>query len=261
MKVFISWSGERSKGFAHILRDWIPLVLHYVEPWLSEADIAAGERWGEAIAKELEASNFGIICVTQENVNSQWLLFEAGALAKSMQDSRVIPLLLDLELRDFSGPLTQFQSKKVEKEGISEVIHSINKFADHAVQEIRAKQLFEALWPEFEKKVADIPKQASATKHSRTQNEILEELVSGVRALDSRLRDASEDMPRSNRFRKFRFHPMMIHELTHMIGSEPNDPIAILFVASMFREDIPWLYEIGVEAYHSARTGTPEELE
>jgi hypothetical protein len=29
------------------------LVLHYVEPWLSEKDIAAGERWTDAIAKEL----------------------------------------------------------------------------------------------------------------------------------------------------------------------------------------------------------------
>ena len=34
MHVFISWSGERSKALAVALRDWLPLVLHYVEPWV-----------------------------------------------------------------------------------------------------------------------------------------------------------------------------------------------------------------------------------
>src|SRR5438309_2275444 len=61
MKVFISWSGERSHALAMALRDWLPLVLHYVEPWLSEADVAAGDRLAQAVAKELESSNFGII--------------------------------------------------------------------------------------------------------------------------------------------------------------------------------------------------------
>ena len=135
MKVFISWSGKRSQTLAQALREWIPLVLHNVEPWLSEADIEAGDRWAEEVAKELADANFGIICVTRENVGSPWVLFEAGALAKSMQGSKVIPLLLDLEFRDITGPLAQFQAKKVEKAGIGEVIHSINQTANHAVPE------------------------------------------------------------------------------------------------------------------------------
>ncbi len=126
MKVFIGWSGTRSQALALALRDWLPLVLHYVDSWLSETDIAAGERWAEAVAKELEASNFGIICITGENLTSPWILFEAGSLAKSLQSSRVIPLLLDLEFSEISGPLAQFQAKKVDEEGLSEVIHSIN---------------------------------------------------------------------------------------------------------------------------------------
>lgn len=89
MKIFISWSGDRSELLAKALRDWFPLVLHYVDPWLSQSDIQAGERWGIEVAKELETCNFGVICVTKENLNSPWILFEAGALAKSMQDGRL----------------------------------------------------------------------------------------------------------------------------------------------------------------------------
>ena len=261
MKVFISWSGERSQALAQALRGWIPLVLHYVEPWLSEADIEAGERWAEAVAKELESSNFGVICVTRENVGSPWVLFEAGALAKSMSGSRVIPLLLDLEFRDITGPLAQFQAKKLEKAGMSEVIHSINKAANHAVPEARAKQLFDALWPEFEKQVAALPKQASQAKHARPQHEVLEELVASVRSLDSRLRDGSEDSPRSGRRRWMKFHPMMLHELSHMLAEKPGDPTMLLVTASLFRDEMPWLYELGMEAYRAAKCGPSEEAE
>ena len=261
MKVFISWSGEQSQALAQGLHDWIPLVLHNVEPWLSQADIEAGDRWSEAVAKELADSNFGIICVTNENVASPWVLFEAGALAKSMQGSKVIPLLLDLDIRDITGPLAQFQAKKVDKTGISEVINSINQTANQTVPEARVKQLFDALWPEFEKKVTAIPKQPSAAKHTRPQHEILEELVSSVRSLDSRLRELGEGTPMSMRHNRMWFHPMMIEEIMHTVGGKRGDPIGFLMVASMLREDVPWLYELGMEAYRTAKSGLPEDAE
>jgi hypothetical protein len=259
MKVFISWSGERSHSLGDALHDWIPLVLHHVEPWLSQADIEAGQRWAEQVAKELEASNFGIICVTRENVGSPWVLFEAGALAKSMQGSRVIPLLLDLEVRDITGPLAQFQAKKVERAGLFEVIQSLNQLSPHPVPDDRVTQLFDALWPQLEKKVAAIPKASAPAKHARPQPEILEELVTSVRSLDSKFREITDEGPRGLRHRSRRFHPMMVHELSQMLGEKRGDPIALLVIASIFRDDMPWMYELGIEAYRMAKDGTPEE--
>lgn len=259
MKVFISWSSERSHSLGDALHEWIPLVLHYVEPWLSQADIEAGQRWAEQVAKELEASNFGIICVTRENVGSPWVLFEAGALAKSMQGTRVIPLLLDLEVRDITGPLAQFQAKKVERTGLLEVIQSLNQLAPHPVPDDRVTQLFDALWPELEKKVAAIPKASAQAKHARPQPEILEELVTSIRSLDSRFREIVDEGPRGFRHRMRRFHPMMLHELSRMLGGKRGDPIALLVIASIFRDDMPWMYELGIEAYRMAKDGTLEE--
>lgn len=153
MKVFISWSGEQSHVLAKALHEWLPLVLHYTDPWLSQSDINAGERWGVKIAKELEATNFGIICVTKENINSPWILFEAGALAKSMEEGKVIPLLLDIDFKEITGPLAQFQAKKTEKTGISDVIFAINKNSSTAVPDARLHQLFESLWSSLESKI------------------------------------------------------------------------------------------------------------
>lgn len=264
MKVFIGWSGVRSQALAQALHDWIPLVLHYVAPWLSDADVAAGERWAEAVAKELEASNFGIISVTRENVSSPWILFEAGSLAKSLSGSRVIPLLLDLEFSEISGPLAQFQAKKVDHEGLNEVVQSINRAAAQPIQEARTKQLFEALWPEFEKRLASIPEQSEPAKPIRTQHQILEELVASVRSLESRLREVGDivtgDGPRfGRRHRLGRLHPMMLSELTHIMGEKPGGPVALLVFSSLVREELPWLYELGLDAYRASKAGNREE--
>ncbi len=265
MKVFISWSGERSRLLAQALHGWLPLVLHYVKPWLSEADVSAGDRWAQVVAKELESSNFGIICVTPENLGSPWVLFEAGALAKSMQGSKVIPLLFNLEFSDISGPLAQFQAKKFERDGLSEVVSSINQSCDTAVPEERTKQLFTALWPELEKQLQIIPLEAPTAKHMRPQHEILEELVSGVRGLDARVRDfessASEQGPRSRRRRFREFHPMMMEEMAHMVSEEGDDPISLLMFAGLLREDFPWLYEVMIEAYREIRDGDSKSIQ
>ena len=255
MKVFISWSGERSRQLAQALHGWLPLVLHYVKPWLSDADVSAGDRWATVVAKELETSNFGIICVTPENLNSPWVLFEAGALAKAMQGAKVIPLLLNLEFSDISGPLAQFQAKKGDRDGLSEIVTSINKSSDAGVPDDRKNQLFTALWPELEKQIQAIPHEAPTAKHMRPSHEILEELVSGVRGLDVRFREIEssvrEEGPRS-RLRRRHFHPMMIEEMMHM---SDNDPISLLMLAGTLRDDFPWLAEVISEAYREIRMG------
>lgn len=258
MKVFVSWSGQRSKGLALALREWLPLVLHYVEPWLSEADVSAGDRWAQEVAKELEASNFGIICVTPENLTEPWILFEAGALAKSMNGGRVIPLLFSLEFSDISGPLAQFQAKKFSREGLGEVIQSINLASDGGVPKERATQLFQALWPQLEGSLAAVPTEAPTERHTRPQHEIIEELVAGVRGLDSRLGDVvgivSEGMPRHPRHFMREFHPMMFEELAMMVSDEPGDPIVLLLWAGMLRDELPWLAELLTETYRDFRT-------
>jgi len=91
MRVFISWSGEHSGEVAKALQQWLPRVLQAVRPWLSSASIDPGARWSDEVAGALEELNFGILCLTPENLTSAWLLFEAGALSKTVSESRVVP--------------------------------------------------------------------------------------------------------------------------------------------------------------------------
>lgn len=258
MKIFISWSDERSHQLAQALHHWLPLVLPYVQPWLSQADISAGDRWAQEVAKELESSNFGIICVTPENLGSPWILFEAGALAKSLQGAKVIPLLLGLEFSDISGPLAQFQAKKLGKAGLSEIVQSINQSAQTPEPEDRVKDRFAGLWPDIERKIATIPEQSPGAKRTRPQHEILEELVATVRGFEGRFARLDEnlvDVDYRTRRRRRPMHPMMLEDLSRMVSEEGDDPIALLMLGSMMRDDLPWLYELLVEVYREIRSG------
>lgn len=265
MKVFISWSGTRSKALANALRDWLPMALQYVEPWVSDKDISAGERWAQAIAGELEASNFGIICITPENLHSEWVLFESGALSKSMLDSKVIPLLYGLELSDLSGPLSQFQAQKMEESGVMEIVKAINKVSENKTADQIVDQLVPALWPRLQEALQSIPDTESHGKHMRPQHEILEELVTGVRGINSRIRDIEPDPIERDRMysrRKYkRIHPRMLEEMLMFSGEDEDTPLQLLILAGFYREDFPWIAEVLTETYREVRDGDVDTAE
>jgi hypothetical protein len=110
MKVFICWSGEHSKQLAAAIHTWLRDVLQAVEPYLSSVDIDKGARWYSEIVDALEKSDIGLIILTQENLANPWIMFEAGAVARSVERARVCLILFDIKKTDLRGPLSFFQA-------------------------------------------------------------------------------------------------------------------------------------------------------
>ena len=127
MKVFISWSGTLSEQVARVLRDWLPTVIPAVQPWVSSEDIEKGARWLAQLSDELASTTFGILCIVPGNLHSSWLNFEAGALSRSVDSSRVSPFLLGVSASDLRGPLAQFQATKYEESDLRRLVLSLNK--------------------------------------------------------------------------------------------------------------------------------------
>lgn len=262
MKVFISWSGKRSKALANCLKEWIPLIVQNAKPWVSDKDISAGDRWAQAIAGELKSSNFGILCITPENLSSEWILFEAGALSKAMQDAKVIPLLFGLELSDLGGPLSQFQALKVDEAGMLNALKAINDVSETKTDEATIEMLVPALWSQFKEKLDQIPDKQDLEKHMRPQTEILEDLVSQVRGLGSRMREfdpermEQEFEHRGPRIR--RVHPKMIDEMMFTLSERGEGDYSLVFLAGLVRDIMPWLAEVLVEANRDLKVAGPE---
>ena len=92
-KVFISWSGEQSKTVAEAIRGWLRgFFAGDPDPWMSEHDIEAGERWGKKLNEELEQSSLGVVCLTPENIREPWILFErfSGQIRRSLTGDTVL---------------------------------------------------------------------------------------------------------------------------------------------------------------------------
>lgn len=188
MKVFISWSGNTSKKVAELIREWLPTVLQTVKPYFTPSDIEKGTRWSSDIAQELDDSMAGIFCVTKENLNSQWLMFEAGAISKKVEQSLVCPILIGLDNSDINGPLTQFQTTLFEKSDFKKLVSDLNNAnSDNKLDEAVLHTVFEKFWPELEEKIAAIlKKEGSADAQGedvRSDREVIEEILNLSRAL------------------------------------------------------------------------------
>lgn len=186
MQVFLSWSGTRSRRLAHELHLWLKPVIQAAEPWMSDSGIDAGQRWASEIAIRLRDTNFGVLCVTPENVAAPWLLFEAGVLAKSMETARVVPLLFDLAKSDLPFPLAQFQAVATDRDGMLSLVMSLNAAlgSSRLPSEVLARAFNDA-WPRFESALAAIPASnpSATTSPAPTEKQMLEEVVEGIRGI------------------------------------------------------------------------------
>jgi hypothetical protein len=148
---------------------------------MSDHEITAGARWNVELSKQLEASGFGIVCLTPENLHAPWLLFEAGALSKSVSEARVVPFLVDLKTTDVPYPFAQFQGVTADRDGTLRLLSAINDALDKALPKERLLRIFERWWPDLEKKIQSVPPNERPGVPERSERELLEEVLSLVR--------------------------------------------------------------------------------
>jgi hypothetical protein len=192
MKVFISWSGERSKAVAELLDEWLQCVLQAIDPWMSSKDIDRGSLWFSELSDQLAETKLGIVCLTQDNKAKPWILFESGALAKGLSSSRVCTFLVDLQPTDIANPLAQFNHTLPDKPGVFDLLRTINiSLGDKGLKDRVLEKVFDTYWPQFESafKIALDRNPPSEDVKPRSEENMLAEVLTSVRRLDRRMRD------------------------------------------------------------------------
>lgn len=150
MKLFVSWSGEASGEAAALFKEWLPSVVQEAEVWVSSQDIGKGEKWSASLWESLSEIEFGVLMVTRENARAPWIMFEAGALSKTVK-SRVIPILCDLDRLDVANtPLAQFQNAVISRDELWQVVVAVNSACERALDAARLRTTFDKWWPDFE---------------------------------------------------------------------------------------------------------------
>ena len=120
-------------------------------------------RWSLELAKELEYTIYGILCIVPDNVTAPWLIYEAGALSKSVAEARVCPLLFGVTPDQLPEPLVQFQATLYEKEDLRRLMRSINEATGAAVIPEQLDRLYEFSWPGLQARIDPILDEARKT--------------------------------------------------------------------------------------------------
>jgi hypothetical protein len=194
MQVFICWSGKASHNIAEALKTFLEDTIQGVTPFLSSESIQKGGRWLAEIGGQLSQCNFGILCLTRENLESRWMLFEAGALSKDHVDGRVTALLTGIEASDVEAPLSQFQHTGTDRVDIFKLLTTINSLVSEPSRRTEAQlgRAFEKSWPDLERELDKAAKLKSPTPPVRDTDSILKEVLELVRGL---ARDAEMAKP------------------------------------------------------------------
>ncbi len=222
MKVFISWSGEMSKELGEAVRKWLPRVIQQIKPYFTPNDIDKGSRWLKGISQELEASKIGIFCITEENHEKPWIMFEAGALSKQVDSSCICPILFDLGPTDIEGPLVQFQATPFSKKEMQKLLVTINKlFGESKLEDAILNDSFNEKWPQFEATINKILEKykgkSKGAKPKRNTHDLVEEILGLTRSMARRVTPPS---PASKLLRAFEFNPDALerHYISQMDG-------------------------------------------
>jgi hypothetical protein len=181
VKIFVSWSGNRSAHIADTLHWWLPNVLQVLTPFVSKQDIDKGARGELVIGNELADTNVGIVCLTPENLQKPWVLFEAGALSKTAS-SYLCTFIHELTPAEIERPLGAFQHTKNEKEDIRKLCVTLNKLLTPRNLELsRLNETFEMWYPKLEERMANMPKADETAPPRRNLEDMVSELLENTR--------------------------------------------------------------------------------
>lgn len=225
--------------------------------------IEYGLEWYPELMKKLNASA-GVLCLlTERSLNRPWILFEAG-VAKGKLNTPVHGIAFGISLSDANtGPFAQFQNSDDDEESLTTVVMQLLSRIPGSEPDREA--VLAQVRGFIEKKDAILSKLGgSLSEDSNTQESsvarLFEEVKIIVQDLPSKLEGRIADVVEFPRRRKLRkFHPEIVEDILSM-SKELSYPVGILMIFSLFRDEQPWLYELGKEFYDTLRKGDVKKV-
>jgi hypothetical protein len=229
--------------------------------------IEYGTEWYPELMSKITSASDIVCLLTPRSLDRPWILYEAG-VAKGKLNTPVHGIALGIPLsRAHTGPFAQFQNLDDNEDSLTKLVIQLlgripNSEPDREAIQMQVKS--------FKDKSIDILKKLSNVKESKEDKNVVDDtsvakLFEEVKVMfqdlpsrvESRLSDAVDPIRRR---RMRRFDPMMMEEMVHM-SSKMGEPVGLLIILSYFKEEIPWLYELGMDTYRTIKTGDPADTE
>jgi hypothetical protein len=221
--------------------------------------IEFGTEWYKAIMSQLGDATDVVALLTHHSIDRPWILYEAG-VAKGKLDTNVLGIALGVPLEKVStGPFGQFQNCSDDEDwwtGL--VIQLLRRNPDASPREEAVRMQVKVFLGNVKSLLPASQKQATQQATDETGiAKLFEEVKAMVRELPERVDDRVRSVARRGPMRRMRrFHPMMLEELLFRPPLDSNADgfgIGWLLFISLLKDDLPWLYELGIELYRALR--------
>lgn len=218
--------------------------------------IEYGVEWFPEVMKKLDEASDIVCLLTQTSVERPWILYEAG-VAKGKLSTTVLGIALGIPLNKANnGPFAQFQNCSDDEDSLTKLVLQLvrripNAEPDEEVVKDQVK-IFKQKLTELLKAKPKPEKQNDELKEDTSIAKLFEEVKIMFQDLPSRI-DRRLDPEMMVKRRRF-FHPKMMDELFHYSSKLEDPNISFLMMISLFKDDMPWLYEIGIDTYRTIKT-------
>ena len=224
--------------------------------------IEYGTEWYPELMKKLSTASDVVCLLTQRSVERPWILYEAG-VAKGKLDTPVFGIALGIPLaRAATGPFAQFQNCEAKEDDLTKLVMQLvgripNSEPDREAIAMQVRSFIEKAKSVLDKLDQGAEEEDQPAIDETSVAKLFEEVKVMFQDLPSRIEGRLDPM----RHRKRRgFHPMMMDEFFHM-SKEGDDPTGFLLLIGLFRDELPWLHEVGLEFYRAIKGGRPAEIE
>jgi hypothetical protein len=227
--------------------------------------IEFGVEWYPEIMKKLEVASDVVCLLTPNSVNRPWILYEAG-VAKGKLETPVHGVALGVSLQVASaGPFAQFQNSDDTYDSLTQLVMQLVSRIPNAEPDRDVVKMQVAA---FKTKIAPMLMSQEGIEQSSQETDeasvakIFEEIKVMFQDLPSRIERRMD--PRNSKFgdmRSGRMQMRMMEDLDEMHPKEIGKSLKILIVASQFRDELPWLYDVAVETYRKVESGASDKSE
>ena len=224
--------------------------------------IEYGLEWYPELMGKLGDSTAVVCLLSERSLDRPWILYEAG-VAKGKLNTPVYGIALGITLsKANTGPFAQFQNCDDDTESLTNLVIQLLSRIPNATPDREAVAMqveaFTTKKNEALKRLGQ-PSQEDASSSDASVARLFEEVKLMFQDLPAKVEGRIAETVDPMRRRKMRrFHPRMFEEFM-MMSEETDAPIGLLMMLGFYREELPWLYDLGKSLYDAMHDGNEKK--
>jgi|SRR5271166_320746 len=229
------------------------------------AGIEFGAEWYSEIMGKINDATDVVALLTPNSLDRPWILYEAG-VAKGKLGKPVFGVVVGVAFDQATrGPFAQFQNSADDEDSLTKlVLQLIRRNSDAEPREEAVRRQVGAFRGSINKLLSVNPEEKPAKPGGAEASDaakLFEEIKVMFRDLPERLHGQLSESLGSPARRRRKIHPQLLMDLLTGDPRVRNDPaLWWLMTISAYRDDAPWLYELGLDVHKALKEGDQRRL-